>query len=370
MSSLRAQRALYKAAATGDGFFDDPWYWIKRKVFQYDPTIAEEIEHNYGRIPDDLVRFVREAHGLNPDDESITNTVVYNPKTKGLEMPYQYTPMKKLRTRPIMDFSPNSFKTVEELIAQKEKLKKEFQGAYNANDHWLADRAYADLVRADKEITRRQEEAKAAKKERDRQHIQQLRKETIKAIQDAQEANSPAGIARMTAQELGNNLLDIGNKALETGKNIGKKTLEVGGKAAKEGGKAAINWINAQADATRSAAETRREIARAKNKAIEEQTAAIRAAQAAQAAKEAQVSQYLGYAPWLLGGGLAGAGLGSAIGSQYKNTLLGAILGGAGGVGLGGLGKYVYDKYVSKQASADVDYSGVERRAKFRAMLG
>lgn len=286
------------------------------------------------------------------------------------EVTGKYKPMEPLQNNDPYDYLLQS---VPELLSDEE-LDAAYRYSLNGVSKPHTGKRAEQYIRIFDEHDRRKklkaEADAAAKKERDRRHIQQLRKETIQSIQAAQEANSPAGIARMTAQELGNNLLDIGNKALETGKNIGKKTLEIGGKAAKEGGKAAINWINAQADATRSAAETRREIAHAKNKAIEEQTAAIKAAQAAQAAKEAQVSQYLGYAPWLLGGGLAGAGLGSAIGSQYKNTLLGAILGGAGGVGLGGLGKYVYDKYVSKQASADVDYSGVERRAKFRAMLG
>lgn len=52
------------------------------------------------------------------------------------------------------------------------------------------------------------------------------------------------------------------------------------------------------------------------------------------------------YAPWALGSALVGGGLGGWIGGKYNHTLLGALLGGAGGFALGGIGKGLYEKYV------------------------
>lgn len=51
------------------------------------------------------------------------------------------------------------------------------------------------------------------------------------------------------------------------------------------------------------------------------------------------------YAPYVGGAAALGALGGGLLGNQYKQTLLGSILGGVGGAGLGVGGKYLYDKY-------------------------
>lgn len=59
------------------------------------------------------------------------------------------------------------------------------------------------------------------------------------------------------------------------------------------------------------------------------------------------------YAPWTVGGALVGGVTGGLIGGRHKKTLLGSILGSVGGAGLATAGKYAYDKYMNKHASAD-----------------
>lgn len=53
------------------------------------------------------------------------------------------------------------------------------------------------------------------------------------------------------------------------------------------------------------------------------------------------------YAPWMIGSTVVGGGIGGLIGSKYNRTLLGALLGGAGGLALGGIGKGLYERYVN-----------------------
>lgn len=53
------------------------------------------------------------------------------------------------------------------------------------------------------------------------------------------------------------------------------------------------------------------------------------------------------YAPWMIGGTLAGAGLGGWIGSNHNHTLLGAVLGGTGGLAVSGVGKWLYERYAN-----------------------
>lgn len=56
-------------------------------------------------------------------------------------------------------------------------------------------------------------------------------------------------------------------------------------------------------------------------------------------------SKIKAYAPWAVGGALAGGGLGGWIGNKYGNTLLGVLLGGIGGGAAGWFGKGLYEKH-------------------------
>jgi hypothetical protein len=58
-----------------------------------------------------------------------------------------------------------------------------------------------------------------------------------------------------------------------------------------------------------------------------------------------QQSKIKAYAPWAVGGALAGGGLGGWIGKKYGSTLLGVLLGGVGGGAAGWAGKSLYEKY-------------------------
>lgn len=73
------------------------------------------------------------------------------------------------------------------------------------------------------------------------------------------------------------------------------------------------------------------------------------------------------YAPWTLGGALVGGVTGGLIGGKHKKTLLGSILGSVGGAGLATAGKYAYDKYMNKHASADYIDHRVRLKQKLQA---
>lgn len=73
------------------------------------------------------------------------------------------------------------------------------------------------------------------------------------------------------------------------------------------------------------------------------------------------------YAPWTLGGALVGGVTGGLIGGKHKRTLLGSILGSVGGAGLATAGKYAYDKYMNKHASADYIDHRVRLKQKLQA---
>ena len=73
------------------------------------------------------------------------------------------------------------------------------------------------------------------------------------------------------------------------------------------------------------------------------------------------------YAPWTVGGALVGGITGGLIGSKHKRTLLGSILGSVGGAGLATAGKYAYDKYMNKHASADYIDHRVRLKQKLQA---
>lgn len=73
------------------------------------------------------------------------------------------------------------------------------------------------------------------------------------------------------------------------------------------------------------------------------------------------------YAPWTAGGALLGGVTGGLIGSRHKKTLLGSILGSVGGAGLATAGKYAYDKYMNKHASADYIDHRVRLKQKLQA---
>jgi hypothetical protein len=73
------------------------------------------------------------------------------------------------------------------------------------------------------------------------------------------------------------------------------------------------------------------------------------------------------YAPWTVGGALVGGVTGGLIGSRHKKTLLGSILGSVGGAGLATAGKYAYDKYMNKHASADYIDHRVRLKQKLQA---
>lgn len=73
------------------------------------------------------------------------------------------------------------------------------------------------------------------------------------------------------------------------------------------------------------------------------------------------------YAPWTVGGALVGGVTGGLIGGRHKKTLLGSILGSVGGAGLATAGKYAYDKYMNKHASADYIDHRVRLKQKLQA---
>lgn len=73
------------------------------------------------------------------------------------------------------------------------------------------------------------------------------------------------------------------------------------------------------------------------------------------------------YAPWTVGGALVGGVTGGLIGGKHKRTLLGSILGSVGGAGLATAGKYAYDKYMNKHASADYIDHRVRLKQKLQA---
>lgn len=73
------------------------------------------------------------------------------------------------------------------------------------------------------------------------------------------------------------------------------------------------------------------------------------------------------YAPWTVGGALVGGITGGLIGGKHKRTLLGSILGSVGGAGLATAGKYAYDKYMNKHASADYIDHRVRLKQKLQA---
>ena len=73
------------------------------------------------------------------------------------------------------------------------------------------------------------------------------------------------------------------------------------------------------------------------------------------------------YAPWTVGGALVGGVTGGLIGGKHKKTLLGSILGSVGGAGLATAGKYAYDKYMNKHASADYIDHRVRLKQKLQA---
>ena len=73
------------------------------------------------------------------------------------------------------------------------------------------------------------------------------------------------------------------------------------------------------------------------------------------------------YAPWTVGGALLGGVTGGLIGGKHKRTLLGSILGSVGGAGLATAGKYAYDKYMNKHASADYIDHRVRLKQKLQA---
>lgn len=73
------------------------------------------------------------------------------------------------------------------------------------------------------------------------------------------------------------------------------------------------------------------------------------------------------YAPWTAGGALVGGVTGGLIGGKHKRTLLGSILGSVGGAGLATAGKYAYDKYMNKHASADYIDHRVRLKQKLQA---
>lgn len=56
-------------------------------------------------------------------------------------------------------------------------------------------------------------------------------------------------------------------------------------------------------------------------------------------------SKFKAYAPWAVGGAIAGGGLGGWIGNKYGRTLLGVLLGGLGGGVAGWGGKSLYERY-------------------------
>lgn len=63
------------------------------------------------------------------------------------------------------------------------------------------------------------------------------------------------------------------------------------------------------------------------------------------------------YTPWVGGGALLGGGIGGLIGHKKDKTLLGTLIGAGTGAGVGGLGRFLYEKY--KDYSLNKQYKDI-----------